>query len=645
MSSLTIRPRTNREVFIKDRDEEIVDAINMYFDYVNDSSGSLEISSKKCLIYDYDCDRVVIVFPLIPSVDMRRFVDRCRWISSFKYIGTDVYGAESRILLPSSCYPHDDVTSNISKFLGISLINDCMIQDVTIIRALGMNSLILARTMSKRRAMTYRQDEYNNCVIRLENDSQLLELSEGDYKDIRNDRIKRKVEVLNDFTKIGSSCDNAISDVLFEMMVDDAVFCDKDWYHFVDGRWTRDNGKVWRMLSHTLPSVISSSGVLEEDTEQMVREHLGSAAVRSRITKDISMKLMDSDFVDKMNSKKDIIGMKNGSFLLDEMRVRTTLPSDYISLSCGVGYSSHAEGDAIELMGILRQIFPKESVRRFFIRSCASMLEGYNEHKVFYVWWGTGNNAKTLLQRFVSTTFGEYSACLSTSLITGKRSKSSEATPDMYYAKNKLVVFLQEPNPDEKIQVGRIKELTGNDRIYIRDLFKSGSTMEFKAKLVIVTNNQLDAPGMDAAFMRRIITIPFESTFSETMSENVEGYQFPIDTRMESKILGYREVFMRIILREYEIFKKNGLDVPRYIKSVTSKYIMLNNYTLKYIDTYVYEDEESSMSLIDIYEKFKEWFWSSYPQRKMPTIESLSNELRNKNYKNVDGIIVGVNII
>ena len=31
-----------------------------------------------------------------------------------------------------------------------------------------------------------------------------------------------------------------------------------------------------------------------------------------------------------------------------------------------------------------------------------------------------------------------------------------EATPDMHLAKSKLVVFLQEPNPEEKIQVGRI---------------------------------------------------------------------------------------------------------------------------------------------------------------------------------------------
>ncbi|KAF8574770.1 hypothetical protein K439DRAFT_813563 [Ramaria rubella] len=368
--------------------------------------------------------------------------------------------------------------------------------------------------------------------------------------------------------------------------------------------------------------------VLEEHILASLEMYIGSTAARSRISKDISMKLMDCSFIDKVNSNRNLLGVENGTFVLDECALREPVPSDYISISCGVKYEEVSSMDEeIGLMGILQQIFPKEEVLRFFIRSCASMLEGYNKYKVFYIWWGTGNNAKTLLQRFVSSTLEEYSASLSTSLITGKRSKSSDATPDMYYARNKLVVFLQEPNPDEKIQVGRIKELTGNDKMYVRELFKSGTIMEFKAKIVLVTNNSLDAPGMDVAFRRRIVVIPFETTFSDK-DDIVRGkHQLPMDLDMESRIFRYRKAFLRILLKEYQCFMSNGLETPRYIKRKTTEYITMNNRPLKFIQQNLYKEKESTLKLMDIYEKFKEWFWQSYPHRIVPSLEALSTEL------------------
>jgi phage/plasmid-associated DNA primase len=271
------------------------------------------------------------------------------------------------------------------------------------------------------------------------------------------------------------------------------------------------------------------------------------------------------------------------------------------------------------------------------------MLEGYNKHKVFYCWWGKGNNAKTLMQRFISSIFGDYSVSLSTSLITGKRASSSDATPDIHYAQNRLVVFLQEPNPDEKIQVGRKKELTGNDKIYSRELFRSGETMDFRAKIVIVANNALEVPGMDTAFRRRIVVIPFESTFTNSGEEG--EYIFPEDVEMEEKIFKYKEIFMKVLLEEYQTFIKEGLKIPEYIKEKTSEYITLNNYSLKYIRTKLFHSLGANILLSDIYDDFKEWFCQSCPGKCIPLQVSFLTELKNEGYDDVDGIVKNTSYI
>ena len=220
--------------------------------------------------------------------------------------------------------------------------------------------------------------------------------------------------------------------------------------------------------------------------------------------KDVKLRLENDSFETLLDSRNELIRMTNGVLNTSTLSLSQAVPSDYVSVAAAVPYEVFdiTSSQVAQLMQILGSIFTNNDVLEFFLLSCSTFLEGFNANKVFYIWWGSGNNAKSLVQTLLMKTFGEYCSTAPTSLITGKRTGASNATPELCHVEKRLVVFLQEPNPDEKIKAGMIKELTGNDRMYTRQLFKSGKTMMFKAKLVLVCNNILEIPGMDAALRR-----------------------------------------------------------------------------------------------------------------------------------------------
>jgi P4 family phage/plasmid primase-like protien len=601
MSSFAIEPFSD-SIFSRERLSQIKSAIFIFYDYTNDRRG-LEDHQKRCCIFDYDDSRVVLLFPLIIERDMGGFESFCKhYGSEFKFLGEGV-NEDEMCLCPSSLFPPSSMCMSAEKFLGCG--GEYMIQDFTI--------------------------------------SHLLDISSGeseeDYVKVRYENMCKKLEeLLSSSNSVGPKCEDIISDILYECIVDIVTYYERDWWIFEDGLWRSGaNNSLWMIVSKHFKEFLFGEVYRNESMVNGLIDYMGSVSSRLRVLKDLSLKLSDGFFVDKLDSKRGLVRVLNGTLNVRTGKLRESLPSDYFSLSCGVRYLEYIhESETQELLDILRQIFPTEEVLRFFVRSCSSILEGFNKNKVFYVWWGRGNNGKTLLQRFITSIFGDYCITLSSSLITGRRAASSEATPDVQYSQNRLVVFLQEPNPEERIQVGRMKELTGNDRIYKRELYKPGSSMEFKAKMVIVANNAMEVPNMDAAFRKRMVVIPFESTFTNSPRGD---FQFPIDVDMEEKMFKYREAFLNLLVREYEEFDKEKLYIPRYVRETTEQYITINNYSLKYIQNYISEDEGNDVLVADLYSSFKEWFKEGYPGRRIPPISDFVLEVSNADYC-VDGRMV-----
>jgi P4 family phage/plasmid primase-like protien len=485
----------------------------------------------------------------------------------------------------------------------------------------------------------------------LEARSEMMKCNKSLYDAYKQRLLDTMLTSVIEDSRSKAEMEHKLSGLAYEILLDSVVNCMNTLWCFIDGVWQEcsTDGYIWNFLTTDFIEYLGYKG---EHTEKL-EVHMMSITIRSRMMKDIKMRLQDDNFYMLLDSKRNIIRMTNGVYDTVTGILSDPVPSDYVSVVSGVPYQIFDEDSAqiAKLMNILGSIFPDPDILDFFILSCCTFLEGYNSPKVFYIWWGTGNNAKSLVQTLVMKTFGEYCSTAPTSLVTGKRTESSNATPELCHVEKKLVVFLQEPNPDERIKAGKMKEMTGNDSMYVRQLFKSGKTMTLKAKLVIVCNNIIEIPGMDAAIKRRIVVLPFTSTFLDPTEYKARSFKGTlehnsniIDLSVEKDLISCKSAFMYVICQRYRrwLYEDNMfLNVPQVIKEVTEEYITSNNYPLKFIRNYMHYVSNHAVAATDVYEMFKEWFRKAYPGKKVQDFEKFTKEISDEGYKsNDDGAIL-----
>lgn len=420
--------------------------------------------------------------------------------------------------------------------------------------------------------------------------------------------IMHKLEVLNLKDKYYHNCrviytDNRYDEAAkFVSLFRDKYVCvdipKRIVYIFKNHRWVRDHG-----LKQLIGSVINFSPDLAD--KYTIRQHF---------LNDVILHLYLDKFIDATLNYKAIL-MNHKVFDISTGDMRKGYPVDYITLSTNVSPSSDYRQ---ELEIILKDIFPSDDIYRYIMRFIGSLLIPGNRDKLFMVWSGTGDNGKSILMKLIELALGEYSLKLPTSTITGKRTASGAATPDIALIERKLVAFLQEPSNTERINVGIVKELTGNDSIYVRGLYESGRNISVLAKLVYVVNSTENLAMIEKAIWNRIVIVPFNTTF-------VDSPKYPNERKRDLDLLNrlhiYAPSFLGLMVDEARMYLQEGLYNSSTIKSNTLKIKNENDHIANYI---------SSVGLSAKYPDFVQYMKTFMPKEPIPSLKMFEHELSTK---------------
>lgn len=360
-----------------------------------------------------------------------------------------------------------------------------------------------------------------------------------------------------------------------------------------------------------------------------IMNNLKSAPYKNNVMREAMDVFYEQQFVSKLDSDPWLVGCKNGVYDLKTNCFRNGLPSDCISMQLGVNYNdSLTESDPMvqEVYDFLEKVFPDRSVREYFLDTSSDVFVGGNPNKLVQVWSGEGDNAKSVTQSLFEKMMGDYAVKLPTSLIIGKRTQSSAACPELVRAGNGVRwAVLQEPDQKDVINIGILKELSGNDTFFARGLYKEGSEITPMFKLVLICNEPPQLHG-DKATWNRIRVIPFESTFCddapETLEEQMLEKRFPKDPHFSSKIPAMTEAFFWVLLNHRKNIKRRV--EPEKVKIATAQYRKKNDIYRQFIEECTMEDTRANIRLLELYSQFKEWFRDSMPNHSLP----IKNEVK-----------------
>ena len=306
---------------------------------------------------------------------------------------------------------------------------------------------------------------------------------------------------------------------------------------------------------------------------------------------------------------------------MDKGILRNGCPGDYLSLQIPHEYSEYTmqSEHVCSLLEFFAKIFPDAEIRRYFIETTSEVFVGGNRRKLVLVWSGQGDNGKSVTQSLIELMLGPYAVKFPTSLITGKRTASSSACPELARAGNGVRwAVLQEPDRRDNLNTGILKELSGNDTFYARGLYKEGEDMNPMFKLVLICNHLPKLESDDQATWNRIRVVPFESCFvsehlvSDDPAVQIQQKRFAKDPNFMKKIPQLIKPFIWYLLQVYSRVKtESRINEPSKVLDATRLYRNANDTIYQCIDKNVVKDDTSSVTIGDLYQYYKDWLKQS----------------------------------
>jgi P4 family phage/plasmid primase-like protien len=278
-----------------------------------------------------------------------------------------------------------------------------------------------------------------------------------------------------------------------------------------------------------------------------VSEKLKDITFKNNIMKELKHLFYDPKFLEELDEKRHLICFNNGVYDLENGLFRNGTPEDKIFRTTHIDYLPYDKNNKIieEVEKFISEVQPEPEMQNYILALFASCLCGDAPDEKFHIWTGSGGNGKSILVHLFELAMGDYAGILSISLLTNKKPPSNAATPELAKCKGVRFLVFQEPEDNDTIHVGHMKELTGNDKISARALYKEPVDFYPQWKLMLTCNSLPTISATDGGTWRRLRVVPFEMEFVDNPSKS---YQKKIDRTIKKKLPLWAEAFMSILI-------------------------------------------------------------------------------------------------
>lgn len=440
-----------------------------------------------------------------------------------------------------------------------------------------------------------------------------------------------------------------------------------------DGEWYTWEGNVWKIdeikrsfaavekcaleyqqISDTLAQEIEEQGIDKKHEEAFkikLKEKYDKRISRLRTVNGVSRTLTWAPVVDTTMACREedfdkdpwLLPVENGVINLRTGNLEQGKQSDLLTRSLRIAYDPHA--DYSPFQNFLDEIANDKEISSFLKRTFGYAITGHSFEQFIWVFIGPGRNGKGVLFSLLSDILGPYYHEISRAMLIEQRNEQSPsaASEHKYSLLGKRIIVGAETNRGQKIDAAAVKNLTGDDIINCRPLFKKEINFRPSHTLFLHTNNMPLGLTREFSLIQRLLRIDFPFMYVDDI--DAEKKKFPAradyfrkkDPLLKEKLKACRQGILRWLVEGCLEWQQTGLTPPRsIIESVASQAKEEDYIGQFYTDCLDHhpDNPKTQVSCTTIYNAFKWWASHNMDEResKRPSIRTINTMLRERGH-------------
>lgn len=210
-----------------------------------------------------------------------------------------------------------------------------------------------------------------------------------------------------------------------------------------------------------------------------------------------------------LNVQNGVIDLRNGHLQNNQkdLLLTQTVDVDYIP---GAYRGSRFEDFVTSVCG------EDECLAQYLQKVFGYAVTGETKEQSLFLFYGQGSNGKTTLLEAIDEVLHDFVHHIPIAVLMDSSSGNSagKASPELAQSSHARILFTSESNEGDYLNEGKLKMLTGETTISVRQLYCEPFEFRPAFKIIFDTNHLPRVRGKDFAIWRRLKVIPFTQTFS-----------------------------------------------------------------------------------------------------------------------------------
>jgi P4 family phage/plasmid primase-like protien len=330
-------------------------------------------------------------------------------------------------------------------------------------------------------------------------------------------------------------------------------------------------------------------------------ESIRNHKFRVNLINDIICKITNNNV--KFNEQRHLFAFNNKIFDIDKNDFVEPKPEQLINISTGYDYVENYDTTNIDnLNELLNNIFVHEQIKKLYLEILATGLEGQTLEK-FILANGSGGNGKSLINEIALSMFGAYGYVLPSNVLQNNLKLGSN--PEIANLNYKRFSIAREPDSNYTINTATIKEICGGCEINARKNHSNDTETHLQITLILECNKKPKLNEVTDAIYRRIIDIPFLSSFVDKQTYD----KLDDKTNIFIKNDYFKSTEFKLKHRQalFEIIRHHKFNnvLPDVILRRNKEYLRASDELNEFIEEYTEKKDKECIMLKELFTIFK----------------------------------------